>query len=139
MKEKTNDIKVVRSPPPPPPTSPNRMIEASDAEEVVLEAIRRLNTNNNPQMFNLKLPIVCPKPPTFNILKVAKRSLNTNMISLCIILVNLPLSYVDIYVYMTNATCDDPFLNPIFYFFGSVAFISIISLPPLIEKRLDAF
>ena len=142
MKEKTNDIKVVRSPPPPPPTSPNRMIEASDAVEVVLEAIRRLNTNNDTQMLfkiNLKLPIVRPKPPMFNILNVAKRSLNTNMISLCIILVNLPLSYVDIYVYMTNATCDDPFLNPMFYFLGSIAFISVISLPPLIEKRLDAF
>ena len=125
-----------------PPPSPDVMMKEGDNEVVILEAIRHLN--ENPQnLVNIKLVrmklLGCPKPPAYDVLNVAKRSLSVNLISICLILALLPLTYVDIYVFVNNVNCDDPFLKPFFYFLAVIALVSVVSLPKLIKKRLSMF
>ena len=104
--------------------------------------IKRLNQNPN-QFFKVKISkatdLLPPQQEKFPILRMVKKALIVNLVSLCQMAFLLPFCVVDIILIVNDSACDDEFFNTVIKSMGIFSLIFFISFPICLEKKLDRF
>ena len=102
--------------------------------------IKRLNQNPN-QFFKVKISKatdhLAPQQEKFPILRMVKKALIVNLVSLCQMAFLLPFCVVDILLIVS--ACDDEFFMNVIKSLGIFVLVFWISFPICIEKKLDRF
>lgn len=99
--------------------------------------------NENPHMF-FKIRVERKEtpqcfPPILPF-ETAKKALSVNILSLCMLLIIMPLNLLNFYVFFKDSTCEsDPNLQSVTRSLGLIGLIGSVFTPCLIEKKLDKF
>ena len=111
----------------------------NDEEE---NAVRRLNENPN-QFFKVRIPkrnnCIPSQIETFPMLKMVKRALNVNIVSLCQFAFLFPLYLVDILLFVDAGSCDDDYFANMLKLLGICGLLGYIIFPIYLEKKLEKF
>ena len=101
--------------------------------------------NENPHMFykikvERKVSVTPQCIPPILPFETAKKALSVNILSLCMLLIIMPLNVLNFYVFFKDSSCEsDPNLQSITRFLGLIGLIGSVFTPSLIEKKLDKF
>ena len=141
--------KIPLAPPAPPPSPVSTFSEyekvrgKGNKSKEIDNVIKRINSNPH-MFFRLKINrqqitvLNILNAPKYPLLQNAKRALNVNLISLSTLLVLMPINMANIYTFFSDATCTDLTAKG-WYLLAFSSFCNIVSIPFMIEKKLDKF